>query len=397
VERSGARFVPWTTAPSRRSRTDRSDALRDWDAPSPAEGFAHALRTIMTGPALAYARDVLAELEREPADLVVSSEMLFGVMAACESVRQPLALFAANLCAFPLPGMPTFGPGLPPPRDAAERQQHAAIKEATMALIDSGLGELNAARAALGLAPLAHVIDQLDAAQALLLGTSQAFDFPVENRPAKLRYVGPQLAEPGWVAPWSAPWPATDRRPLVLVAFSTTFQNHASVVQSVLDAAARLPVRALVTLGGLEAHELRAPDNAWLVPSAPHGALLPQSAVVVTHGGHGTVMRSLSHRRPMLIIPHGRDQDDNAARVAARGAGLVLPVSSGTDEIHGALVRLLESPAFAEAAARLGAAIEAESKWVSAVAELETLAAVDPCSEEPRAGAAAALAGAARA
>ncbi len=54
-------------------------------------------------------------------------------------------------------------------------------------------------------------------------------------------------------------------------------------------------MRTLVTLGGLEAHEVRAADNVWLVPSAPHDALLPDTAIVVTHGGHGTVMRTLAH------------------------------------------------------------------------------------------------------
>lgn len=373
VERSGARFIPWRTAPSRRSRTDRSDALRDWEAPSPAEGFALALRTIMTGPALAYARDVLAELEREPADLVVSSEMLFGVMAACESVGQPLALFAANVCAFPLPGAPTFGPGLPPPRDETEREQHAAIREATMQLIDTGLAELNAARAALGLPPLEHVIDQMEHARALLLGTSRAFDFTVGEMPRHVRYVGPQLAEPAWVAPWMAPWAPGDERPLVLVAFSTTFQNHAGVVQSVLDATARMPVRTLVTLGGLQADELRPPDNAWLVSGAPHDALLPDTAVVVTHGGHGTVLRTLAHRRPMLIVPHGRDQAENAVRVVERGAGITLPATARADEFQAALSRLLADASFAHAAACLGEAIDTETRSTSVVAELEAL------------------------
>ncbi len=233
------------------------------------------------------------------------------------------------------------------------------------------------ARAALGLPPLAHVIDQLDAAEILYLGTSQAFDFPVDDLPAKIRYVGPQLAEPGWVAPWAAPWPAADRRPLLLIAFSTTFQNHAGALQSVVNAAARLPVRALVTLGGLEAHEVHTADNVWLVPSAPHDVLLTDTAIVVTHGGHGTVMRTLAHGRPMLIMPHGRDQDDNAVRVTERGAGLMLPATAGSDEIHAALKRLLDEPAFAQAALRLGAAIDVEARQVSITAELEALAAPD--------------------
>jgi UDP:flavonoid glycosyltransferase YjiC (YdhE family) len=83
-----------------------------------------------------------------------------------------------------------------------------------------------------------------------------------------------------------------------------------------------------------------------------------QASVVVTHGGHGTVMRALKHRLPMLIIPHGRDQDENAVRVVERGAGLRLAATATQEEIEAALQRLITEPAFAQAAQRLGNAID---------------------------------------
>ena len=218
----------------------------------------------MTAPALAYAQDVRTELQQAPADLVVSSEILLGVMAACESIGQRLALFAANLCVFPLEGMPVFGPSLPPPRNEAERALHTQIKNGAIEMFDAGLDELNAARRSLGLGLLAHVTDQLNAATAYLLGTSRAFDFPAEGEPSTIRYVGPQLGEPVWAAPWATPWPDDDHRPLIAVAFSTTFQDHARALQAVIDAASRLPVRALVTLAGIDRNEVRAAANVWL-------------------------------------------------------------------------------------------------------------------------------------
>ena len=58
------------------------------------------------------------------------------------------------------------------------------------------------------------------------------------------------ISDPAWAREWRAPWEAGDERPLVTVGFSTTFQNHAGVLQKVIDALAPLPVRVLVTLGG---------------------------------------------------------------------------------------------------------------------------------------------------
>ena len=280
----------------------------------------------MTGPALAYAQDTLAELARRPADLVVSSEMLLGVMAAAEAAKRPLAVLSTNVSLFPLPGVPPMGTGLLPARNEAERQQHADFARQARGLFNGGLPALNAARAALGLAPLADVEDQLAAAGRILLGTSRAFDFAPDRLPERVRYVGPQLDEPAWAGGWASPFPANDPRPLLLVAFSTTFQDQGGLVQRVIAALDGLPVRALVTLGpALDPAGLQGAPNVVVAPGAPHDPVMREAAVVVCHGGHGTVMRALTHRLPLLCLPMGRDQDDNAARVTARGAGLYPP------------------------------------------------------------------------
>lgn len=372
-EAAGATFVPWTRAPSRPDRTPASETIRDWAYEGPA-GLQNAIDTLWAGPALAYAEDVIAELERQPAELVVTSEMLFGVAIACEAVGQPFCYLAANISLFPLPGVPPLGPGLAPPRTEAEVALHAEMRDGVVALFDHGLPAINTARAHLGLPPLAHAIDQAEAAQAVLLATARAFDFAPETLPTKVRYVGPQLDEPAWALTWVSPWPPADERPLVLVAFSTTFQNHAEVLQRVIDAAAELPIRLLVTLGGsIEAAALRPAKNCRLAANAAHDAVMRSAVAVITHGGHGTVTRALSHRRPLLVLPHGRDQNDNAARVAERGAGLRLEPSASVAEIHAALRRLLEDPAFASAARSLGDAVSMEREASPVVELLEDL------------------------
>jgi UDP:flavonoid glycosyltransferase YjiC (YdhE family) len=104
-----------------------------------------------------------------------------------------------------------------------------------------------------------------------------------------------------------------------------------------------------------------------------------QAALVVTHCGHGTVQRALSYHRPMLCLPMGRDQNDNAARVVARGAGVRLAPDADAGTIRGAISALLDNPAFAQAAAALGQAI-AEAEPADALVEaLEDLASRPRC------------------
>ena len=119
---------------------------------------------------------------------------------------------------------------------------------------------------------------------------------------------------------------------------------------------------------------ITAPSNITLLHSAPHDAVMPEVSLVVTHGGHGTVTRSLTHGVPLLVLPMGRDQADNAARVVARGAGLALNDSATEADITQAVARLLGEPRFRVAASRLGKAIVPELGSPALVEEMEAIA-----------------------
>jgi UDP:flavonoid glycosyltransferase YjiC (YdhE family) len=121
---------------------------------------------------------------------------------------------------------------------------------------------------------------------------------------------------------------------------------------------------------------LSAPSNVHLVRSAPHNAVMPEVSLVIAQGGHGTVNRALINGLPLLILPMGRDQVDNAARVVAKGAGLQLPATASEAEIAAAATRLISEPHFRLAARQLGAAIKADVDADGLVREMEEVAAM---------------------
>ena len=51
--------------------------------------------------------------------------------------------------------------------------------------------------------------------------------------------------------------------------------------------------------------------------------MLREASAVVTHAGHGTVLKSLA-AGPLVCIPMARDQKDNTVRVLRLGAGVRL-------------------------------------------------------------------------
>ncbi|HWA62846.1 MAG TPA: glycosyltransferase [Caulobacteraceae bacterium] len=375
----GLPFRAWRRAPSRADKSPDTDPLRDWEHKSPLDVITGLCDALMTRPALAYAQDVLEALESFAADAVVTQELLLGVMAAAEARRLPLALLTANIWPFPtLPGAPPFGAGLPPAATDEDRAFFEQIAAATRGAYQAGLPDLNAARKALGLAPLADVFDQVGAARAILMATSRAFD-AVQTPPAPFVHVGPYMADPVWAQPWTPPWAAGDTRPLVLVTFSSMYQGQDPTLKNVIAALGTLPVRGLVTLGPvLDPADFPAPANVAVVKSAPHSAVLDECAVVVTHCGHASTLRPLIAGVPLLALPMGRDQDDNAARAVAAGAALRLPRDAASDDIAHALRRLIDEPAFRAAARAVGAAVAADVAARDAEDRLEALVALQP-------------------
>ncbi|HEX2204188.1 MAG TPA: nucleotide disphospho-sugar-binding domain-containing protein, partial [Longimicrobium sp.] len=277
----------------------------------------------------------------------------------------------------PGPGRPAAGPGFLPRADLAGRVRDALATRLFLGILKGYVPAYDDARRACGLAPLgtaAALVNQFHAADRRLILTSEAFDFPIAPPPPNVRYVGPVLDDPDWAGEWRSPWPDGDPRPLVVASLSSTFQDQRGALRRIAAALGRLEVRGLVTLGPAMAGErLDLPANVVAVPAAPHARVFPHAAAVVTHAGHGTVMRALAHGLPLLCLPMGRDQDDNAARVVARGAGLRLRPSASPARIAAALRRLLGDPAFGREAARLGEIIRADVAADRAVAELEAV------------------------
>ena len=134
---------------------------------------------------------------------------------------------------------------------------------------------------------------------------------------------------------------------------------------------------ALVTTGqGLRSHPLsRVPDNVYAVESVPHGAVLPHVQLVISHGGHGTVVRSLAAAVPVMVVPISRDQPDNAVRVVHHGAGLKMSKRSSPNKFADAIRRAL---ADGEMRARAAELAERMSPDVGAPKAIEALEALVP-------------------
>jgi MGT family glycosyltransferase len=318
---AGATFVPWERAPHARAR-DRDRALiRDWEVKSPLAQIRQVGDLLFFGPALDQAADLADAIAFHRPDALLVDALLTGASAGAEHSGLPTAAVAPNVNMLRAAGVPPVGSGMSPMRGPAGRARDAMLHRLTDRML--GTGTLNEARSQLGLAPVRSLEESVRRADAVILLTSADFDFTPTRADPAIVYGGIPVP-PAERSPveWAPPWP-DDGRPAVLLSLSTTYMQQEDLLQRLVDALGAVDCHAVVTTGpGLRDRPLaRVPERVHVVESAPHGAVLPHVDVVVTHGGHGTVIRSLAAGVPVLVVPISRDQPDNAARVVHHGVG----------------------------------------------------------------------------
>jgi len=164
--------------------------------------------------------------------------------------------------------------------------------------------------------------------------------------------------------------------PLVFTLGTTMVRRPGSFFEDSLKAAQRLGRRAVLLVGTkspLPPGSL--PESAIAVPYAPFSALFPRAAAIIHQGGVGTTGQAMRAGRPMLVVPFGYDQPDNAARVTRLGIARSLPIGRYTpSRAANALGALLDDSACRRRAAEIGLRIGAETGTANACDALIALA-----------------------
>jgi hypothetical protein len=187
-------------------------------------------------------------------------------------------------------------------------------------------------------------------------------------------YVGDSL--PSWANELDP-----SRRPVVYVSLGTTSVfSQPELLRIVLDGVANVDVDVVVTVG---AHNDPAsfgsqPGTVHLERWLPLPQLLSRCSLVVCHGGSGTLLASLAAGLPLVLLPRGSDQFDNAAACARAGVARVVPPQAlDSDAVATDVQRLLDDRSYRDAAACLRAEIEAMPAPVALVPRLERLVATE--------------------
>src|SRR5215831_3245528 len=379
-EPTGATFLRYRYAPDNDLRRPETDLVKDWESRNPLTQWRRVRDRQLVGPAREFCRDVAEELQRDRADVTVVDTMIPAAMFGAEvaGVRAVIVMHGPYM--IPRAEVPPLGTGLMPAKGRLGRLRDRSAAALTNAVFRTAMPSLNQARAEAGLPPVRDLADLMGRADRILVCSSPSYDFASGSVPANVCYIGPQLDdEPGEGS--SGRWPDDPGQPLVLVGLSSTVMRQERLLQRAADALGQLQVRGLVTTGpAVDPAVITAPANVTVRRWARHADVLPHCSAVITHGGHGTVMKALIAGVPLILVPLGRDQPDNAARVIHAGAGVRLRKNTSADALRAAIGRVTEDPRYRTAARRMAARLAAERDDNRAIDELEQVAARGPAT-----------------
>jgi MGT family glycosyltransferase len=357
---AGCGFTAWPTAPRIDTIADQTALIQELESGTPLRQLAAARDRILVGPAAQFADDVVTVAGALQVDAVLA-DALPGLLIGAQATGLPTAGLMANVYLRPTPGLPVMMSGWMPGRGPAGRARDALVRGVIRLIVARVVPDLNAVLAAHELAPVRDTFELFDRCRAVLVMTSPSFDFQSPHIPANVHFVGPQLDDPDWAV--NGDWRPDGTDPLVLVATSSVFQDQIGLLRRVADALGRLPVRGLVTTGrAVDPDDVPAPGNVRVVRAAPHRAVLGEAAVVVTHAGHGSVLKALSSGVPLVCMPMGRDQKDNTLRVLRVGAGVRVAKEAPADQIAAAVRQVLDDPAYRAAARRFADTLAEEAQ-----------------------------------
>jgi rhamnosyltransferase subunit B len=162
--------------------------------------------------------------------------------------------------------------------------------------------------------------------------------------------------------------------PLVFTLGTTAINDPGAFFEESVAAVGRLGQRAVFIVGqGNEKICEEISGEAIAVSYAPHNLVFPFARAIVHQGGIGTLSESLQAGKPMIIMPYGHDQADNAWRTSRLGVARV--VSRGryrADVVGRELSRMLDEPMPGVAALRVSREVSRERGHERAADLIET-------------------------
>ena len=368
VESTGATFVALPAG------ADYDD--RDIDATFPGRvgltgpaAIRYDMKAIFLAPMPAQAEALEAVLADEPVDVILSEPLFAGLATQLGKPRAerpailvlgtiPLGLFSRDTAPFGLGILPMPGP--------FGRLRNRVLAFITQKVIFGPVQKEadRLHREITGRPFLGFFLDWPSVSDGVVQFSVPGFEYPRSDLRTEVDYIGPVSRGGAVKAKLPSWWKDLDTdRPVVHVSQGTVANNDFDeLLMPTIHGLANRDVLVVATTGGRDISwiEAQLPENARVAEFLPYDALFEKVDVFVTNGGYGGVHYALGHGVPMVVAGMTEDKAEVSARIEWTGTGVNLRTNTPSPEqVAAAVDKVLAQPSYREAAARLGAEIQA--------------------------------------
>jgi rhamnosyltransferase subunit B len=245
-------------------------------------------------------------------------------------------------------------------------------------LLDRNLKRpLNEFRATLGLEPVEHVMHRwMHSPQLVIALFPKWFAAPQTDWPANTHAVGFAMFDAGgeslplaeaeeFLSAGSAP---------ILITPGSAGSTMQDFFKESVAAAQILGVRAMLVTNFPEQVPRQLPPDIRVFGYLPFSQILPRVALLVYHGGIGTLAQAIKAGIPQLVVPHGYDQYDSGWRIEQLRLGRSIPHGRYRASIAARRMReILDQGASARRRSELASRIDSAASLAHACTLLEAL------------------------
>ena len=137
--------------------------------------------------------------------------------------------------------------------------------------------------------------------------------------PENAHLVGP-LMWSGWDTDRNFQLPAPVEKPIIYITMGSTVDAKPTILK-LINSLKELPYTIIISKGQVDYDKNTLPDNVFLYSYVPGNLVASKSSLVIYHGGHETLMQTVSNGVPSLVIPVNPDQILVAKQIKSLGIG----------------------------------------------------------------------------
>lgn len=380
IEATGAEYVPMETALD----FDEYNLEPNFPGLAKLQGLAalkYGAKHLFLDAGPRQLTDYQKILNEFPADVLLSDTAFVGAIWASEKIGIPWAVFGITALTLGSRDTAPFGLGMLPSATLPGQVRNALLYQLFNRVIIRDLVIYHDhARGKVGLPPVKK--SPFDAAVSpylYLQGTTQAFEYPRNDLPQQVNFIGPVL--PGPAPDFEPPewWDElSGDRPVIHVTQGTASTDNGELIVPTLKALAHEDVLVVATTGGKPIETLKLdplPANARVASFIPHYHLLPHVDVMVTNGGYGGVQTALGNGVPLVAAGQTEEKPEICQRIAWSGAGINLRARRPSEaSLRAAVRRILTDSSYKHKAEAIQADFNSHDAPSEAAALLERLA-----------------------